>query len=102
LLIFHCIVSNPPYIPSAEIPELSPEVRKEPLLALDGGSDGLDLIRKIIAGAPKHLYPDGKLFLEADPKQMVCITRIFKKNGFYDIQTYNDLSNRERVISGMI
>ncbi|MDR1637999.1 MAG: peptide chain release factor N(5)-glutamine methyltransferase, partial [Treponema sp.] len=59
--VFHIIVSNPPYVPSGEIETLSPEVRWEPRLALDGGLDGLDLIRSLISGAPEHLYPGGGL-----------------------------------------
>lgn len=59
------IVANPPYIPSAEIKKLQPEVRDwEPKQALDGGKDGLDYIRKIIAESPKHLKPNGRLMME--------------------------------------
>jgi len=59
------IVSNPPYIPSDEIKKLQPEVKDwEPKQALDGGKDGLDYIRKIIAESPKHLKPNGRLMME--------------------------------------
>jgi release factor glutamine methyltransferase len=106
LLIAHCsfsiIVSNPPYVPTAEIARLSPEVRKEPALALDGGGDGLDVIRKIISGAPGFLRPGGMLLLEADPRQMEKIAGLFEKNGFTDVKIYNDLSGRERVIGGRL
>jgi release factor glutamine methyltransferase len=98
--LFTVIAVNPPYIPTAEIASLSPEVRGEPALALDGGGDGLDVIRKIIAGAPEFLCPGGILLLEADPRQMKKIAGIFEKNGFTGVQTYNDLSGRERVIGG--
>jgi release factor glutamine methyltransferase len=102
LLIAHCsfVISNPPYIPTTEIASLSPEVRGEPALALDGGGDGLDVIRKIIAGAPEFLCPGGMLLLEADPRQMEKIAGLFEKNGFAEVQIYNDLSGRERVIGG--
>jgi release factor glutamine methyltransferase len=102
----HCslltIVSNPPYIPSAEISSLSPEVRMEPTLALDGGDDGLGVIRKIVSRAPEFLCKGGSLLLEADPRQMAAIADLYKKAGFSDIQTHTDLSGKERVISGII
>jgi release factor glutamine methyltransferase len=100
--LFTVIVSNPPYIPTAEIAGLSPEVRGEPALALDGGGDGLDVIRKIIAGALEFLCPGGMLLLEADPRQMEKIAGLFEKNGFTDVKIYNDLSGRERVIGGRL
>jgi release factor glutamine methyltransferase len=73
---YDIIVSNPPYVPTAEIETLSREVQNEPRLALDGGEDGLDLIRKIIPEAKKHLAPGGGLFLEADPRQAKEIGRL--------------------------
>jgi release factor glutamine methyltransferase len=97
---FSLIVSNPPYIPTGEIEALSPEVQKEPHLALDGGSDGLDLIRAIIKAAPAHLYPGGGLFMEADPRQMKTIAILLETQGFIDIQNYKDLSGEDRVIGG--
>jgi release factor glutamine methyltransferase len=104
---FHLIVSNPPYVPTAEIAGLAPEVRGEPLLALDGGSDGLDVIDKIIRGAPQFLHPTnqrfaGALLLEADPRQMSRIAALLQQAGFTDIQTRRDLSGAERVIVGRI
>ncbi|MDL2230146.1 peptide chain release factor N(5)-glutamine methyltransferase, partial [Treponema sp. OttesenSCG-928-L16] len=68
--MYHIIVSNPPYIPSSMMTALPPEVLKEPPLALDGGGDGLDIIRRIVSAAPEKLLPSGRLFLEADPRQM--------------------------------
>jgi release factor glutamine methyltransferase len=97
---FSFVITNPPYVPTAEIAGLSPEVRGEPALALDGGGDGLDVIRKIIAKAPEFLRPGGMLLLEADPRQMEKIAGLFEENGFTEIKTYNDLSGRERVIGG--
>jgi len=95
---FSLSVSNPPYIPSEEIVALAPEVRCEPRIALDGGHDGLDIIRAIISGAPDFLRPSGTLLLEADPRQMDKITPLMEKAGFSEIQTYPDLSSRQRVI----
>ena len=97
---FPVIVTNPPYIPTADIPSLSPEVRGEPALALDGGSDGLHIIRRIIAAAPEYLCPGGILLLEADPRQMQKIVALLEENGFLDIRIYRDLSGSERVIAG--
>jgi release factor glutamine methyltransferase len=98
--LFSLIVSNPPYIPTKEIEKLSQEVKKEPRIALDGGSNGLDIIKKIVAGAPGFLEPDGFLFLEADPRQMKEINKILEQANFCDIQIYQDLSGRQRVIGG--
>jgi release factor glutamine methyltransferase len=99
---FSLITANPPYVKSAEIAGLSAEVRGEPRIALDGGADGLDLIRRLIAEAPAHLYPGGGLFLEADSRQMKTIRAELEKTGFAGIQTYRDLSGAERVIGGII
>jgi release factor glutamine methyltransferase len=97
---FDLIVSNPPYVPSAVIATLSPEVRREPLLALDGGKDGLDLIRRIVDGAPPFLGPGGTLLMEADPAQMPVAAGILERRGYSDIQMYKDLTGRARVIGG--
>jgi len=107
LLIAHCsepkvrlLIANPPYIPTHEIDTLSPEVQTEPRIALDGGIDGLDIIRRIISGAPEYLMKGGMLLMEADPHQMNDITILLEKRGFKDIQLYKDLSDSERVIGG--
>jgi release factor glutamine methyltransferase len=94
------IVANPPYIPAGDLAKLPPEVRAEPRIALDGGKNGLDLIKAIISGAGAFLETGGGLFLEADPGQMPSITLILKDSGFQNIQLYKDLAGRERVISG--
>jgi release factor glutamine methyltransferase len=99
---FSLITANPPYIASGEIAGLAREVRGEPLLALDGGEDGLGLIRRIITEAPAFLLPGGSLLMEADPRQMALITLILKKKGYRDIRTYQDLSGQDRVIMGVV
>jgi release factor glutamine methyltransferase len=99
---FHLITANPPYIGSGDIKNLPPEVRKEPRLALDGGEDGLDIIRAIIRRAPDYLFPGGVLLMEADPRQMPLVVSLLEHQGFQDIQTYRDLSGAERVIGGRI
>ena len=95
---FDLIASNPPYVPSGEIPGLSREVRAEPVLALDGGGDGLDVVRDIVLRAPKFLCPGGALALEADSRQMSEIAALLEKASFTETQTRHDLSGRERVI----
>jgi release factor glutamine methyltransferase len=97
---FDIIVSNPPYVPAGIINTLSAEVQGEPRLALDGGEDGLDLIRCIIIEGKEHLAAGGGLFLEADPGQMDTIGGILVSRGYIDIKTYRDLSGKPRVISG--
>jgi len=100
-LTFHVIASNPPYIPSAEISRLSPEVQREPRLALDGGGDGLGIIREIIVRSHDYLEPEGTLLLEAAPEQMKSVSQALEKNRYINIKTYNDLSALERVIEGV-
>ncbi|MDR2398691.1 MAG: peptide chain release factor N(5)-glutamine methyltransferase [Spirochaetaceae bacterium] len=98
---FHFITANPPYIPSAVIPTLTIEVRREPRLSLDGGVDGLDLIRRICTEAKAHLYPGGALLMEADPRQMKRIAEILRAEGYQSITTTPDLTQRPRVISAV-
>lgn len=97
---FDFIISNPPYVPTAVLAALAPEVRREPPLALNGGEDGLDLIRRIIAEAPPFLCPGGTLLMEADPDQIKTIARILESRGYSDIQIYRDLAGQMRVIGG--
>jgi release factor glutamine methyltransferase len=98
---FDIIVSNPPYIPTSMIAELAPEVRKEPRLALDGGADGLDSIKKIILQAKTRLNQGGALLMEADPRQMPTVVKLLRENRWQAIRTYRDLSGCERVIEGI-
>jgi len=95
---FDLITGNPPYVPAREIPSLSREVRTEPVLALDGGSDGLDVIRRIVSHALEFLCVSGTLMLEADPRQMGEIAQLLEQAGFTDVRIRPDLSGMERVI----
>lgn len=97
---FDLIVSNPPYVPSQRIPTLAKEVRTEPILALDGGADGLDLIRRLIVEAADRLSPGGALFLESDSSQVDTIKVLLEKAGFLDILSCKDLSGQERITGG--
>ena len=98
--LFSLIISNPPYIPSAQIETLSAEVQNEPRIALDGGESGLEIINRIINDAQGYLINGGSLLLEADPGQMEEIKNLLANKGFKDIQLYKDLSGSQRVISG--
>ena len=95
------IVSNPPYIPSAEIPNLMPEVRDfEPHQALDGLEDGLYFYRKIIAGSVEYLNEDGILCLEIGCEQASAVTEMMKHFGFKDITVVQDLAGLDRLVFG--
>lgn len=97
---FELIASNPPYIASAEIETLSADVRlHEPRSALDGGPDGLAIIRRLIAEAPQHLAPGGKLLLEISEEQAEAVTQLLTANGHYDdVVVLKDLSKQPRVV----
>ena len=100
-LKFNGIVSNPPYIPSALIPDLQPEVtRHEPHLALDGGNDGLDCIRHLIAMAPHYLVSNGLLLIELMAGQAdTVVTMLEQSNGYHRIQRHTDLAGIHRFVS---
>lgn len=94
---FDLIVSNPPYIPSAEIPGLSAEVQHEPKLALDGGADGLDAVRQIISVAADYLNPQGTLALEIGAGQAATVCSFFDGNR-WDGGVKKDFAGVERFI----
>jgi len=100
--IFDVICSNPPYIPSSTIPTLDPEINFEPFEALDGGPDGLDVIRAIASGAKDFLKPGGALILEIGPEQEQEARILFEKAGFSEIVVIPDLSGKPRVIKGRL
>lgn len=91
------IVSNPPYIPSRNVPP-DPEVRRaDPEEALFSGEDGLDLIRAILQRSEALLPPGGALFLEHDESQGPAIRALFAARGWHDPSTHQDLLGRDRV-----
>ncbi len=101
--VFDWIVSNPPYIESRVIPGLMPEVaRYEPVTALDGGSDGLELYRRIIRQAPRYLADRGTLCLEIDYQQGRAVSELMRENGFEDIEIRKDLAGNDRVVLGVM
>lgn len=96
---FDLIVSNPPYIPSEEILTLEPEVRHEPVIALDGGVDGLDFYRRLLAEAPKYLKTGGYLAVEIGYDQAEAVTDIAKSVGVYsEVMAQKDLGGIVRVL----
>ena len=99
--LLDAVVSNPPYIPTAELGDLQPEVRDfEPRAALDGGPDGLAVIERIIAGAPPLLRCGGWLLLEIGAGQADPVRALLRRTGrFDDISTKRDLAGIERVVA---
>ena len=96
---FDIVVSNPPYIPAADIDGLEPEVSVyEPRLALDGGCDGLDAYRQIAAGLGGVLKPGGLAAFEFGIGQASDVCRILRENGHGNTRVYSDLSGIERVV----
>lgn len=95
---FNIIVSNPPYIESEVIKTLDIEVQKEPIIALDGGIDGLDFYREIIEKANKYLSKNGYLCLEIGYHQKEEVTKIIEKYKYKDTYSKKDLGNNDRII----
>lgn len=92
------LISNPPYIPTSMVPELQPEVaHHEPHLALDGGPDGLDCLRHLIAAAPDYLCSGGIWLVEMMAGQAESVTDLLRQQGQYrDIQIFSDLAGIDR------
>ena len=96
---FDIIVSNPPYIPTAEIAGLMPEVREyEPHLALDGTEDGLQFYRRIAAECRQYLNPGGSVLLEIGCEQGRDVAELFRKAGFANVQVYQDYAGLDRIV----
>lgn len=94
---FDIIVSNPPYIKRADLAALPVDVRQEPRMALDGGEDGLDFYRTIIAHAKKFLKPDGILACEFGDGQEIELQALLNQNGFTRIEFINDYTQTPRI-----
>ena len=92
------IVSNPPYIPTDDCPSLQAEVLREPLMALDGGADGLDFYRRLAVTAPSHLNPGGQLLVECGDREADSVTQLFLASGFTMTLTLADLQGIPRVV----
>lgn len=98
---FNVIVSNPPYIPSAVIEELEPEVRDhEPRGALDGTADGLYFYRILAEECAKHLTPGGHVYFEIGYDQGAAVKELLDIHGFKDTRVIQDLAGKDRVVCG--
>jgi release factor glutamine methyltransferase len=100
---FDAILSNPPYIPTGEVSNLEPGVRDfEPHMALDGGPDGLDVVRRMIAGAPEHLIPGGHLLLEIGTTQEEPVRTMIAQQPALDLApTIRDAAHHPRVVRAL-
>ena len=99
--MFDVIVSNPPYIAHDDIAGLEIDVREhDPMMALDGGPDGLDPYRVIVAEAPAHLSPGGLLAVEIGVGQGADVSALFARAGFMRIEVLRDLAGHDRVVRG--
>lgn len=100
---FDLIVSNPPYVAQSEILSLMPEVRDfEPIGALDGGVDGLDFYRQIVAQGKDYLNKDGYLYLEIGYDQGPAVTNMMCAAGYREVSVIKDLAHHERVVKGRV
>ena len=100
---FDVIVSNPPYIRSCVIDTLEPEVKEfDPMIALDGGEDGLDFYRRIVDEARNHLRKGGHLLVEIGYDQGEDVKSLFVDNGYLDVKIVKDLCSNDRVVLGRV
>ena len=95
---FDYIITNPPYIPSSDCPNLQKEVLCEPLSALDGGKDGLDFYRRIAEDAPRILKPGGRLLMELGFNESSEVSELLDAYGYTDIVVRKDLNGLDRMI----
>lgn len=97
---FDMIISNPPYIKASELSQLDPDLKYEPLQALDGGPDGMSIFRKLIARAPRYLRPEGLLILEIGCSLAEPVTHELKANGFTSVRVLKDDAGLDRIVIG--
>lgn len=95
---FDLIMGNPPYIATTEIATLAPEVRADPITALDGGVDGLDFYRRLVREAKSYLRPGGKMMLEFGEGQAESIQKLFQQENWVVEAIKEDYSHRARMI----
>jgi len=99
--VFNLILSNPPYIPSGEIPKLQPEVQHDPPQSLDGGVDGLDFIRRLISEAGRFLNGGGRLVFEIGHDQAKQVQALLEAQGWSGIVFIRDLHGFSRVVHAL-
>jgi release factor glutamine methyltransferase len=100
---FDLVTANAPYIAAAELASLPPDVLHfEPLLALDGGEDGLDVVRSVVLQAPAHLRAGGLLAVEVGAGQAPAARELFEKASLVEVQVSRDYGRIERVVSGVL
>ena len=99
---FDIIVSNPPYVTKELLKTVSAEVKMEPKLALDGGEDGLHVVRPLVAGAPEHLVPGGWLLVEIGSEQGEPVRELFSRASFTEIMIRADYAGNDRVVCGKL
>ncbi len=97
---FDLVTANPPYLTREEAEDLGRKRWPEPLIALDGGEDGLDLVRKLVRQAVERLGENGYLIIEGADPQAEKIIEIFESHGFWDLRSVCDLAGRRRVTLG--
>lgn len=101
-LRFDVIVSNPPYIPAADCLELQEEVRREPMMALDGGDDGYDFYRRIAEDAPSFLKEGGVLLLEVGYDQAATVMALCRAAGFREVMAHEDYQHIDRMVEARL
>ena len=99
---FDVIVSNPPYIPAADCLELQEEVRREPVMALDGGDDGYDFYRRIAQDAPPFLKDGGVLLLEVGYDQAEDVMALCRAAGFREVMDHEDYQHIDRMVEARL
>jgi release factor glutamine methyltransferase len=97
-LRFHVIAANPPYVPAAQLPGLARELRHEPALALDGGADGLSVIRRLVAEAPRRLAPGGALVVEMHESHLELLPSLCRAAGLVGAEARRDLAGLPRFV----
>jgi release factor glutamine methyltransferase len=97
---FDLVLCNPPYIPTPELADLPPELHHEPILALDGGLDGLGFMRRIIRETPTLLARPGYLTLEVGAGQALAVGELLRRSGACSVESRRDLASVERIVLG--
>ena len=101
-LAFDVIVSNPPYIPAADCLELQEEVRREPIMALDGGADGYDFYRRIAQNAPRFLHAGGTLLMEVGFDQAERVMALCQEAGLTPVAIHEDYQHIARMVEARL